>query len=300
MPRHRWRVRRAGRTRCRRAHWRSAHRVQELARPARGAAVVFGCSGAGRVPTHECGGGHQRRPGSAGVGRTPGAAGGRGAWHRLQRRGGPAVAAGAVGALGDHGGGSARSAGTQRPAPAPAGQAGLVRPGTGRGPDGRGPGPGCAGGQFAGSGGGPGRRLTPDRGAGACLSRRPHPPHGGAGTGASIGPWLLRPTAGHARSMLRLFVGPGEDPPETDVEWMTLMAASCRSTLAPPPLPAGLLARRAGRPCVVGTGEHDRFLRPGGWHRHWHCAGPWTSTCGSSPAWATWPTRVTSTMWCHW
>ena len=74
--------------------------------------------------------------------------------------------------------------------------------------------------------------------------------------------WLLRPTAGHAHRMLRLFVAPGEDPPETDVEWMALMAASCRTTLAPPPLPAGLLARRADRPCVVGTGEHDRFLPP--------------------------------------
>jgi hypothetical protein len=39
-------------------------------------------------------------------------------------------------------------------------------------------------------------------------------------------------------------------------------AASCRTTLAPPPLPAGLLARRAGRPCAVGVGEHDRFLPP--------------------------------------
>jgi hypothetical protein len=62
--------------------------------------------------------------------------------------------------------------------------------------------------------------------------------------------------------MLRLFVAPGEDPPETEVEWMTLMAASCRTTLAPPPLPAGLLARRAAGPCVVGVGEHDRFLPP--------------------------------------
>ena len=74
--------------------------------------------------------------------------------------------------------------------------------------------------------------------------------------------WLLRPTTGHTRRMLRLFVAPGEDPPGTDVEWMTLMAASCRTTLAPPPLPAGLLARRAARPCVVGVGEHDRFLPP--------------------------------------
>jgi pimeloyl-ACP methyl ester carboxylesterase len=74
--------------------------------------------------------------------------------------------------------------------------------------------------------------------------------------------WLLRPAPGHTRAMLRLITAPGEDPPETEVEWMTLMAASCRTTLAPPPLSATLLARRAGRPCVVGTGEHDRFLPP--------------------------------------
>ena len=74
--------------------------------------------------------------------------------------------------------------------------------------------------------------------------------------------WVLRPTPGHTRSMLRLFTAPGEDPPETEVEWMTLMAATCRTTLAPPPLPAALLTRRASRPCIVGTGEHDRFLPP--------------------------------------
>ena len=74
--------------------------------------------------------------------------------------------------------------------------------------------------------------------------------------------WLLRPTAEHTRSMLRLFVAPGSDPPETDVEWMTLLAACCRTTLAPPPLPAELLARRALQPCVVGVGEYDRFLPP--------------------------------------
>ena len=43
---------------------------------------------------------------------------------------------------------------------------------------------------------------------------------------------------------------------------MTLMATCCRTTLAPPPLPAELLARRAQRPCVVGVVEHDRFLPP--------------------------------------
>ena len=74
--------------------------------------------------------------------------------------------------------------------------------------------------------------------------------------------WLLRPAAGSTRSMLRLFTTSGEEPPQAEVEWMTLMAANCRTTLAPPPLPAALLARRAAVPCVVGTGEHDRFLPP--------------------------------------
>ncbi|MFC6081856.1 alpha/beta fold hydrolase [Sphaerisporangium aureirubrum] len=74
--------------------------------------------------------------------------------------------------------------------------------------------------------------------------------------------WLLRPTADHTRRMLRLFVAPGTDPPDVEVEWMALMAASCHTTLAPPPLPAELLSLRAGRPCVVGVGEHDRFLPP--------------------------------------
>jgi pimeloyl-ACP methyl ester carboxylesterase len=74
--------------------------------------------------------------------------------------------------------------------------------------------------------------------------------------------WLLRPTREHTRRMLRLFVAPGAEPPETEVAWMTLMAACCRTTLAPPTLPTEMLARRADVPCVVGVGEHDRFLPP--------------------------------------
>jgi pimeloyl-ACP methyl ester carboxylesterase len=74
--------------------------------------------------------------------------------------------------------------------------------------------------------------------------------------------WLLRPTIERTRRMLRLFVAPGTEPPETEVEWMTLMSASCRSTLAPPPLAADLLALRADRPCAVGVGEYDPFLPP--------------------------------------
>ncbi|GAA3831812.1 hypothetical protein GCM10022226_61210 [Sphaerisporangium flaviroseum] len=74
--------------------------------------------------------------------------------------------------------------------------------------------------------------------------------------------WLLRPTAESTRRMLRLFVAPGTEPPQIVAEWMALMATCCRTTLAPPPLPAEVLARRAERPCVVGVGEHDRFLPP--------------------------------------
>lgn len=74
--------------------------------------------------------------------------------------------------------------------------------------------------------------------------------------------WLLRPTVDRTRHMLQLFVAPGRNAPETEVEWMTLMAANCRTTLAPPPLPAALLADRAQLPCLVAVGEHDRFLPP--------------------------------------
>ena len=74
--------------------------------------------------------------------------------------------------------------------------------------------------------------------------------------------WLLRPTVEHTNRMLRLFVAPGEEPPDSEVEWMTLMATCCRTTLAPSPLSVDLLASRAQDPCVVGVGEHDRFLPP--------------------------------------
>lgn len=74
--------------------------------------------------------------------------------------------------------------------------------------------------------------------------------------------WLLQPTIEHTRRMLRLFVAPGVEPPETEVEWMTLMATCCRTTLAPPPLPAALLSSRAEQRCVIGVGEYDRFLPP--------------------------------------
>ncbi|MGH8877856.1 MAG: alpha/beta fold hydrolase [Stackebrandtia sp.] len=74
--------------------------------------------------------------------------------------------------------------------------------------------------------------------------------------------WLLRPGTGNTRRMLELFVAPGQQPPEIEVEWMTLVARHCRSTLAPPPLAAELLRDRARTPCRVSTGQYDRFLSP--------------------------------------
>ena len=74
--------------------------------------------------------------------------------------------------------------------------------------------------------------------------------------------WLLRPTIDHTRDMLQLFVAPGRSAPESEVDWMTQMAANCRTTLAPPPLPAAVLADRAQVPCLVAVGAHDRFLPP--------------------------------------
>lgn len=74
--------------------------------------------------------------------------------------------------------------------------------------------------------------------------------------------WLLRPNAARTRRMLELFVAPEHEPPAHLVEWMTLMAAHCRSTLAPPPLPADLVAARCARPFVAATGQYDRFLPP--------------------------------------
>lgn len=75
-------------------------------------------------------------------------------------------------------------------------------------------------------------------------------------------PWLLRPTPARSTALLRLFLAPGHLPPAHLVEWYTLLAQSCRSTLAPPVLPHRLLTQRAATPCLVATGHHDVFLPP--------------------------------------
>jgi pimeloyl-ACP methyl ester carboxylesterase len=75
-------------------------------------------------------------------------------------------------------------------------------------------------------------------------------------------PWLLRPTLKRSEALLRLLAGPRHTPPATLVEWYTLVAGNCRSSLAPSPLPQRALAHALTSPRLVVVGEHDVFLQP--------------------------------------
>ncbi|MBB1255528.1 alpha/beta fold hydrolase [Streptomyces alkaliterrae] len=82
-------------------------------------------------------------------------------------------------------------------------------------------------------------------------------------------PWLLRPTDRRSAALLDVMSGPGRRPPAELAEWMTLVSRSCRSTMAPAPLPDDALASpsllrggspSARRPTLLLTGSHDVFL----------------------------------------
>ncbi|MFI7643072.1 alpha/beta fold hydrolase [Nonomuraea sp. NPDC049400] len=75
-------------------------------------------------------------------------------------------------------------------------------------------------------------------------------------------PWMLGPTPARSTALLRHFFAPGNTPPPHLVEWYTLIARACRTSLAPPVLPRELLAQRANVPRLVVTGQHDVFLPP--------------------------------------
>ncbi|MDX3242174.1 alpha/beta hydrolase [Streptomyces sp. ME18-1-4] len=79
---------------------------------------------------------------------------------------------------------------------------------------------------------------------------------------AATVPWLTRPTVSRAVRVLRRMVAPGGSVPDELAQWMALVARCCRSSLAPSPLPAALLAERRSVPCLVATGRHDVFLPP--------------------------------------
>ncbi|MFI1460947.1 alpha/beta fold hydrolase [Nocardia carnea] len=75
--------------------------------------------------------------------------------------------------------------------------------------------------------------------------------------------WLATPSRNRTARLLQLMSGPGRTVAPHLVEWMTLVARYCRSTLAPAPLAPELLGRCRSAPCVVATGSHDIFLPPG-------------------------------------
>ncbi|MFF9773575.1 alpha/beta fold hydrolase [Streptomyces sp. NPDC013978] len=79
---------------------------------------------------------------------------------------------------------------------------------------------------------------------------------------AATVPWLARPTELRAARVLRPMVAPGGRVPDELVQWMTVVARCCHSSLAPAPLPPRLLAERRSVPCLVATGRHDVFLPP--------------------------------------
>ncbi|MDO3645842.1 alpha/beta fold hydrolase [Nocardia mangyaensis] len=75
-------------------------------------------------------------------------------------------------------------------------------------------------------------------------------------------PWMTRPSPSRTERLLAHLLTPGVQAPSHLVEWMTMAAADCRSSLAPPPLSADLLDSRHGSRCVVAVGDHDAFLPP--------------------------------------
>ncbi|MFI1932500.1 alpha/beta fold hydrolase [Streptomyces sp. NPDC020330] len=80
---------------------------------------------------------------------------------------------------------------------------------------------------------------------------------------AATVPWLLRPTVARSTALVRHMAAPGEGcVPALLGEWMDLVGRCCRTSLAPPPLPSGLLELRRSVPTLVLTGQFDPFLPP--------------------------------------
>ncbi|MFJ8249779.1 alpha/beta fold hydrolase [Streptomyces sp. NPDC094466] len=80
---------------------------------------------------------------------------------------------------------------------------------------------------------------------------------------AATVPWLLRPTVARSTALLRRMAAPGQGHVADGLgEWMDLVGRCCRSSLAPPPLPSGLLELRRSVPTLVVTGRFDPFLPP--------------------------------------
>ncbi|ONI51795.1 MULTISPECIES: alpha/beta fold hydrolase [unclassified Streptomyces] len=75
-------------------------------------------------------------------------------------------------------------------------------------------------------------------------------------------PWLLRPSVPRSTALLRRMAAPGGEVPDHLSTWMDLVARCCRTSLAPTPLPSGLLGLRRPVPALVVAGRFDPFLPP--------------------------------------
>lgn len=80
---------------------------------------------------------------------------------------------------------------------------------------------------------------------------------------AATVPWLLRPTVARSTALVRHMAAPGQGHVADCLgEWMDLVGRCCRTSLAPPPLPSGLLELRRSVPTLVVAGQFDPFLPP--------------------------------------
>jgi pimeloyl-ACP methyl ester carboxylesterase len=74
--------------------------------------------------------------------------------------------------------------------------------------------------------------------------------------------WMLRPSRAHSAAMLAGMSAPGTAVADERIEWYTLVARTCRPSLAPAVVPDRVLAVARRGPCVVATGHADPFLPP--------------------------------------
>lgn len=79
--------------------------------------------------------------------------------------------------------------------------------------------------------------------------------------GATV-PWLLRPSVPRAERLVRHMSSSGASVSDELSRWMALVGSSCRSSLAPAPLPSSVLAHARSVPNMVVTGSRDVFLPP--------------------------------------
>ena len=79
---------------------------------------------------------------------------------------------------------------------------------------------------------------------------------------ASTLPWILRPNPRNSERMLRYMSAPGHAPSREHVDWLTVLVRCAHTSVAPGPMPLGLIRRWLSTPRVVATGEHDRFFPP--------------------------------------